>query len=48
MNSNTMKLLVEYIAEQHRKERERYAQTYRTIYETNTKKTEQEETKDKE
>jgi hypothetical protein len=26
MNGQTMKLLVEYIAEQHRKERERYAQ----------------------
>ena len=32
MNGKTMKLLVEYIADQHRKERERWAKTYSNIY----------------
>ena len=48
MTGDTMKLLVEYIAEQHRKERERYAQTYRTIYETDDSKVDEKETKEKE
>lgn len=40
MNSKTMKLLVEYIAEQNKKERKRYAQ-YRAIQQANkTKQTE--------
>ena len=40
MNGKTMKLLVEYIAEQNKKERKRYAQ-YRTIQQANkTKQTE--------
>lgn len=34
MNGNTMKLLSEYIAELHRKEKERDAKTYSTIYES--------------
>ena len=42
MNSETMKLLVEYIAEQNKKERERYAQ-YRSIQQANKTK----QTKDK-
>ena len=33
MNGNTMKLLSEYIAEQHKKDRERNAKTYSNIYE---------------
>lgn len=42
MNSETMKLLVEYIAEQNKKERERYAQS-RAIQQANKTK----QTKDK-
>ena len=34
MNDKTMKLLVEYIADQNRRERERNSKTYATIYET--------------
>jgi len=46
MNGKTMKLLVEYIADQHRKERERYAQTYRTIYQKPSDTKEVNQTKD--
>ena len=32
MNANTMKLLCEYLTEQHRRDRERNSATYSTIY----------------
>lgn len=34
MNNNTMKLLVEYIADQNRREKERNSITYSAIYNT--------------
>ena len=40
-----MKLLVEYIADQHRKERERYAKTYETVYEKPAEDTDKQDNK---